>query len=194
MNASTSNTLTVQKRRGAWLIARYKRNADPLPSSGFCLRAKVLSAILSMRGYEAFMYSKRIPYLKVIALLRWQLEYLEYTRSSYSLTAAEPSSKIRNNTKAKRSTANDLYFQDLYENRWGHFDKPNFCHFGERVAARLRVHADGGGLNGMRGLDVGFGSGAFTFGAAALGALCIGIAPGVGNISFARKITMAYEK
>ncbi len=140
------------------------------------------------------MYSKRIPYLKVIALLRWQLEYLEYTRTSYSSTAAEPSSKIRNNTKAKRSTANDLNFQDLYENRWGHFDKPSFCHFGERVAARLRVLTDGGGLNGMRGLDVGFGSGAFTFGAAALGALCISIAPGVGNISFARKIAMANEK
>lgn len=140
------------------------------------------------------MYSKRSPYPKIIALLRWQLEYLEYTRTSYSSTAAEPSSKIRNNTKAKGSTANDLYFQDLYENLWGHFDKPIFGHFGDRVAARLRVLTDGGGLNGMRGLDVGFGSGAFTFGAAALGAGCIGIAPGVGNISFARKITMAYEK
>ena len=50
MNASLSNTLTVQKRLGEWLIARYMRNADPLPSSGFGLRAKVLSAIFSMRG------------------------------------------------------------------------------------------------------------------------------------------------
>lgn len=188
MNASTSNTLAGQKRLAARLIAHYKRNADSLPSSGFGLRAKVLSAILLMRGYEAFMYSKRNPYPKVIALLRWQLEYLECTRTSYSSTAAEPPSKIGNKTKAKRSIANDLHFQDLYKNLWGHFDQLSFRRFGERVAARLRVLTAGGGLKGMRGLDVGCGSGAYTFGAAALGAHCIGIDPGVGNISFARKI------
>jgi len=66
MNASTSDTLAGQKRLAARLIARYKRNADALPSSGFGLRAKVLSAILLMRGYEAFMYSKRSPYPKVL--------------------------------------------------------------------------------------------------------------------------------
>ena len=134
------------------------------------------------------MYSKRNPYPKVIALLRWQLEYLECTRTSYSSTAAEPPSKIGNKTKAKRSIAHDLHFQDLYKNLWGHFDQLSFRRFGERVAARLRVLTAGGGLKGMRGLDVGCGSGAYTFGAAALGAHCIGIDPGVGNISFARKI------
>ena len=188
MNASTSNTLPGQKRLAASLIARYKRNADALPSTGFGLRAKVFSAILLMRGYEGFMFSKRNPYPKVIALLRWQLLFLECTRTSYSSTATEPSSKNKKNTKAKRSIANDLYFQDLYKNLWGHFDQLSFRRFGERVAARLRVLTAGGGLKGMRGLDVGCGSGAYTFGAAALGAHCIGIDPGVGNISFARKI------
>ena len=70
----------------------------------------------------------------------------------------------------------------------GHFDQQSFRRFRERVAARLRVLTAGGGLKGMRGLDVGCGSGAYTFGAAALGAHCTGIDPGVGNISFARKI------
>ena len=70
----------------------------------------------------------------------------------------------------------------------GHFDQQSFRRFRERCAARLRILSDGGGLKGMRGLDVGCGSGAYTFGAAALGAHCTGIDPGVGNISFARKI------
>ncbi len=69
MNASTSDTLAGQKRLAALLIARYKRNADALPSSGFGLRAKVLSAISLMRGYEAFMYIKLNPYPKVLTLV-----------------------------------------------------------------------------------------------------------------------------
>ena len=138
MNASTSNTLAGRKRLAAQLIARYKRNADALPSSGFGLRAKVLSAILLMRGYESFMDSKRSPYPKVIALVRWHVEYLECTRTSYSSTAAEPSSKIRNNTKVKRSIAHDLHFQNVYKNLWGHFDQQSFRRFRERVTTRSR--------------------------------------------------------
>ena len=133
LNASTSNTLAGQKRLAASLIARYKRNADALPSTGFGLRAKVFSAILLMRGYEGFMYSKRNPYPKVIALLRWQLLFLECTRTSYSSTATEPSSKNKKNTKAKRSIANDLYFQDLYKNLWGILTSKAFAAFASVV-------------------------------------------------------------
>ncbi len=73
----THKALPKQRQQTAQLIVRYKRAADALPSTGFGLSAQVLSAILLMRGYEAFMYSKRNPYPKTIALLRWRISYLE---------------------------------------------------------------------------------------------------------------------
>lgn len=182
-----NQSLINQRRLAAQLIARYKHTADALPSTGLGLKAKVLSAILLMRGYEAFMYRKRSPYPKTIALLRWQLGYLQCARAAYASTAAKPTPKHTALARANSRSNSDLHFQNLYRTLWANFDEDSFHRFGERVAGRLKVLAGGGDLHGLRCLDVGCGSGAFTIAAARLGAHCTGIDPGQGNISFARK-------
>ena len=187
----TNKALINQQRQTAQLIVRYKHAADALPSSGFGLSAKVLSAILLMRGYEAFMYSKRNPYPKTIALLRWQISYLECTRTAYASTASKPTSKLGGYTREDGIRANDHFFQDLYKSLWTHFDNQSFRRFVKRVSPRLKMVA-GGDLHGWRCLDVGCGSGAFTIAAAQLGAHCTGIDPAKSNISFARKTALRF--
>ena len=102
MTQLPNNALINQRRQTDQLIERYKHAADALPSTGFGLSAKVLSAILLMRGYEAFMYSKRNPYPKTIALLRWQVSYLECTRAAYASTASRPTPKLGGGNAGRR--------------------------------------------------------------------------------------------
>ena len=192
MTQLTDNALINQRRQTAQLIERYKHAADALPSTSFGLSAKVLSAILLMRGYEAFMYSKCNPYPKTIALLRWQVSYLECTRAAYSSAASKPSPKPRGDPREGGIKANDHFFQNLYMGLWTNFDDQSFRRFVKRVSPRLKMVA-GRDLHGWRCLDVGCGSGAFTIAAAQLGAHCTGIDPGKANISFARKAAKRYD-
>ncbi len=140
----THKALPKQRQQTSQLIVRYKRAADALPSTGFGLSAKVISAILLMRGYEAFMYSKRNPYPKTIALLRWQLSYLESICAAYASTASKPLFKAGVHSPADSRRANDIFLKSLYKSLWANFNAQTFHDFLERTAARLRVLAGGG--------------------------------------------------
>lgn len=179
----------------------YMKKLNSLGTSGFSLATRIISTISLHRGYDSHIFTNKDPNIYIKEIFEKQFVYLDYAYEMVKILNIQDSGSSLDGS-GNELNSNDSLHINLFNSTWKTLKIKNdpsndYQKWINIIKSRLELNKlDKNFFNNKNCLDVGCGTGRFSFCMSNLGANVWGIDPGEDSIAEATSLAkkMGLEK